>query len=47
MGCWEGKSFVSIREEYPQLYTAREATTPSSSRRESTSDPLLPAWNGR
>lgn len=23
MGCWEGKSFASIREEYPQLYTAR------------------------
>lgn len=23
MGCWEGKSFASIREEYPQLYAAR------------------------
>ena len=23
MGCWEGKSFASIRKEYPQLYTAR------------------------
>lgn len=47
MGCWEGKSFASIREEYPQLYTARgsdHALQPPAGR----ATPLPPpAWNGR